>query len=385
MVVDDGFRVFVGDVKTGKVNATLPVSDHKWGIRLNEAGPIDATVRVRSQEARALDLQNLTLTTKQFLGVSYGDTILECGPIWKRGFDPKTYELKLQAQGLWTIFDRRKNLPGASLRAPGDPLRVDPVQAQYTVAGKHLGSIAREIVRRSIQDNPYGGQLPISLPADIAGVHERTYYGYNLGWIGDDLRELTAVLGGPDLRFRPQFKAGNPDMVEWVLEHGKTNILSQTGPDWAWDASVERSQVADYGVDQDGTGLAAFAWSPGTGQEESMRLAVARNLRLVNAGYPWTEVENGSSQEESMVVLQSLANRTVADHSLPWDSWKMVVKANHNPTLGSYLPGDWAQARVPADHPVLPPNSVARVRILSIDGGPSNNVSMAVAPIQGSV
>ncbi|AOQ28290.1 minor tail protein [Arthrobacter phage Lasagna] len=382
MVVEDSFRVFVGEVKTGRVNATLPVSAFKWGMRLNAAGPVSATVRVASKEARKVDLQNLTLATKQFLGVSYGDTILECGPIWKRNFDPKTYELNLQAQGLWSIFDRRKNLPGAALRAPGDPLRVDPAKAKFTVANKHLGSIARELVRRSIQDNPWGGQLPISLPADLAGTATRTFYGYNLAWIGDELRELSATENGPDMRFRPRFKADDPSLVEWAFEHG-TNLMGQAGPDWTWDASVEKSQLADYGVDQDGTELASMAWSPGSGQEEAMRLAVARNTKLLNAGYPWTEVENGSSQEESLAVLQALANRTAADHSQPWDAWSMIVKANANPKLGLYLPGDWAQAITPMDHPILPQGKAARVRMLSIDGDHTNNVSIAVAPIQG--
>ncbi|AOZ65122.1 minor tail protein [Arthrobacter phage Greenhouse] len=385
MVVDDSFRVFVGDVRTGRVNATIPTSSFKWGIRLNAAGPINATIQTASEEAKFLDLRNLTLTKKQFLGVAYNDTILECGPIWKRGFNPRTYQLTLQAQGLWSIFDRRKNVPGAALRAIGDPARVEPALAKYKVQGKHLGSIAREIVRRSIQDNPYGGDLPVSLPADIAGTHEREYFGYNLGWIGDDLRELTGVQGGPDLRFRPRFKAGDPSRVEWVLEHGTVDILQQVGPDWRWDASVEKTPVAEYGVDQDGSEMADFAWAPGSGQEEAMPVRTARNLKLLNAGYPWTETENGNSQEENPVVLQGLANRTISDRVLPWDGWSMVVKANGNPKLGSYLPGDWAKVRTPNNHPILPPNRDAKVRLLSIDGDHTNNVSMGVAPIQGSV
>ncbi|ATW58734.1 minor tail protein [Arthrobacter phage Urla] len=385
MVVDDEFRVFVGDVRTGRVNATLPVSGFKWGQRLNGAGPVSATVRVASEEAKHLDLQNLTLTKKQFLGVAYADTILECGPIWKRGFNPKTWELNLQAQGLWSIFDRRKNLPGAALRAIGDPLRVDPVKAKYSVLDKHLGSIAREIVRRSIQDNPWGGQLPISLPASIAGTHDRTYYGYNLGWIGDDLRELTEVEHGPDLRFRPRFLDGDQLNIEWSFEHGESSILHQDGPDWRWDGSVEHSPIADYGIEQDGTEMADLAWASGSGQEEAMRLAQARNLKLLNAGYPWTETEQNSSQEESQTVLQSLANRTISDRVLPWDSWSMIVKANNDPKLGSYNPGDWARVRTPRNHPILPADVEARIRILSIDGDHTNDVSMAVAPIQGSV
>lgn len=379
--VDDGFRVFVGDVRTGTIDAYLPVvlSSLKWGQRLNAAGPVSVAVKARSKQARHLDLRTITTTTKQFLGVSYGDTILECGPIGARGYDIETETLSLSAVGLWNIFDRRKNVPGSAL-LPG----ANVPKSRIDVYRGHLGSIARELVRISIQDNPYGGDLPVVLPANIPGTaHERHYKGYHLGWIGDDLRELTKVDDGPDLRFRPRFVSGVDNRVEWVMEHGVVDILHQSGPDWRWDSSVTRSPVGKLGVDQDGTEVAAMTWAPGAGQEQAMKLAAARQLALVQAGYPWTESERTSNNEESQTVLQKVANRGLADTSRPWDSWTVEVRADQDPRLGSYLPGDWAVVRTPEDHPVLAGGELVRVRILAVDGGAGSSVSLAVAPIQG--
>lgn len=381
MVVDNGagYVLILGDVRTGKVQARIPFAGLKWGMRLNAAGAISATLRPHSKQLAQYDLRNLTTTVKQFMGVTFGGEVLEAGPIWTRPYDQDTGELTLNGLGLWSIFDKRKNLPGAYL-LPGAAV----TEAVIQVTGKHLGSVARELVRISIQDNPYGGDLPVVLPADVAGPHQKTYRGYNLGWLGDDLRELTKLDGGPDLRFRPRYVPTDATRIEWVLEHGAVDILEQAGPDHQWDARVERSGVTKLGVSQDGTGLAAMAWATGNGQEQAMKLTASRDSTLVAAGYPWLETEVSAGDEESLAALQSISDRKVKDSARPWDTWSMTVRAGVAPVLGSYLPGDWAVVNAPDNHPVIPPGVRTRVRILAIDGDASGDVKLAVAPIQGA-
>lgn len=376
----DEFRVFVGDLRTGVIDAFLPVdrASLKWGIRLNNPGSVDVSVPVRAKQLQRLDLRTLTTTTKQMLGVAFGDEILECGPIGSRNYNIETESLELKALGIWDVFDRRKNVPGSSL-LPG----ANVPKSKIDVYRGHLGSIARELVRISIQDNPYGGDLPIVLPDNIPGTdHERHYKGYNLGWLGEDLRELTAVEDGPDIRFRPRFVAGT-NQVEWVMEHGEVDILQQKGPDWRWDASTPYTPLSRLGVEQNGHEVAAFTWAPGSGQEVAMRLATAKNLSLIQAGYPWTEAERSSNNEESLAVLQRVANRGIADTARPWDQWTVEVRADHRPYLGQYLPGDWAVVRTPENHPILPAGELTRVRIMAVDGDSSRSVKLTVAPIQG--
>lgn len=378
--LDDNYGLILGDVRTGVIQARIPFSDLKWGVRLNAAGPVSAVLRPHSKQLERWDLRNLTATVKQFMGVTYGDQVLEAGPIWTRNYDQDARTLAINGLGIWSIFDRRKNVPGAYL-VPGAKV----TEAVIGLNGYHLGSVARELVRISTQDNPYGGGLPIVLPAFIAGPHTKTYRGYNLGWLGDDLRELTKLDGGPDLRFRPRYVTGDATRLEWSLEHGAVDVLQQSGPDWQWDARVERSGLAKLGVAQDGTKLGAMAWTPGNGQEQAMKLATSRDLTLVNAGYPWVEVEESAGDEESDAVLQSISDRRVADAARPWDTWSMTVRADTRPELGLYLPGDWASVNTPDDHPVLPPGTRSRVRILSMDGDATKDVKLAVAPIQGNV
>lgn len=372
------YRVFVGDTITGNIIVDLPVSDQKWGIRLNDCGPIDATVPLNSKEALRINMRLVTEPIRMFMGVSYGDRILEAGPIWQRSYSPGDDTMKVNALGMWSIFDHRKALQGLMLK-PGAAVTRSAIKLKNL----SLGSIARELVRISLKDNPYpGGDLNIVLPPVVAGTAERNYLGYDLGWIGDRLRQITGVQNGPDLRFQPRFAAGGTSRVEWVLATGNP-LLQQAGADWIWDAKAGKSGVIGLGVDQDGTQLASKAWTPGSGQDVDMILKSAMDVKLLNTGYPWTETDQASKDVEDPNLVQSYADRLLQDSLRPWETWSLTADAQ-NPTLGQYLPGDWARIFVPRGHPIIPFGEV-RARIMAIDGDDSQTVKIELAPIQAEI
>lgn len=381
MVVREGFRVFVGNLVTGRITTDLPPSKLDWSMILNDAGSIDVTVLPKARETAKLELRAATAPLKQFIGCSYNGTILEAGPIWKRAYDPKDETLKITGAGIWTILDVVKALPWAALAA-----NVSPTQVSLDVVGRTLGSIARELVRISIQTNPNNPGLPIVLPALLAGTNERHYPGYQLPWLGKILRDLTGVQRGPDIRFQPRFNGADETKVEWVMSTGTdvSPLLSQSGPDWLWDGTVEKSGVVGFGTVEDASAMAAKAYQPGSGSEKLMKLRWAQDTKLVTKGYPWTETDSSSKDIDSESLLQNYADAAMAKAKYPIETWSVAVRADTEPTLGTYLPGDWAQAIIPDHHPILDAGPV-RTRMLSISGDASETVNIALAPIQGGV
>ncbi|WP_104088037.1 hypothetical protein [Arthrobacter sp. GMC3] len=380
MVVNTGYRVFVGEMVTGLITADLPVSASPWGQRLNDAGSIEGTLQVRSREVARLNLRANTAPLKQFMGISYGNTILEAGPIWKRAYDPAKETCKVSAAGLWSILDTIKALDWVALAAG-----KSTTETSIDVVGKTLGSIARELVRISIQTNPNNPGLPIVLPELLAGINERHEPGYMLPWLGQLLKNLTGVQRGPDIRFRPRFRGDDQRYVEWVMEVGTDDspLLVQAGPDWIWDGSVEKSGVVGFGVVEDATKMAAKAYQPGAGSEQDMMLRWAQDTTLIDtAGYPWTEVDVASKDVEDLGLLQAYADAGMAAAKYPIEDWSVSVRANATPQLGTYLPGHWAQAIIPDYHPILDPGPV-RVRMMAIDGDHTETVKITLAPIQG--
>lgn len=382
MVVAPEYRVFVGSMVTGQITADLPVSSVKWGMRLNGPGPVDATVKAYALELRNKDLRNITATKKQYLAVSYGNTVLEAGPIWKRSNKNTNGQLKLGAQGIWSLLDKVKALNWQQINSG-----VSVQRSSLDFTGLTLGSIARELVRLSVFGNPANPGLPIVLPDMVdAGTNERHYKGYELPYLGDLLRKLTQVQDGPDIRFQPRFSA-DPTRIEWVMTHGSpaSPLLYQTGPDWWWDGTVEESGVSDITTSEDGSDMADRVWQPGAGSELEMKLATASDYTLLtNAGYPWTEGDAASKDVEDQGILQGHANAAMTAARRPVETWDMSVRANTSPYLGQYLPGDFAQINVPATNQMIDPG-VRRVRVMAIDGDNTMNVRLTPAPMPAGV
>lgn len=382
MVVAPEFRVFVGSMVTGEITCDLPVSSLGWGMRLNGAGPVDASVKAMAEELRGKDLRNVTATKKQYLAVSYGKTILEAGPIWKRNNKNTNGELKLGAEGIWSILDKTKALNWEQINAG-----VNVQRSSLDFAGLSLGSIASELVRRSVFMNPQNPGLPIVLPDVLeAGTNERHYKGYELPYLGDLLRKLTQVEDGPDIRFQPRFSA-DPTRIEWVMTHGTSAspLLYQAGSDWMWDGTVEESGVSDITTSEDGSGMADRVWQPGAGSELEMKLATAQDLNLIqDADYPWTEGDAASKDVEDEGVLQGHANAAMAAARRPVETWDLSVRADTSPILGEYLPGDFAQIHVPANNPMVEAG-IRRVRIMAVDGNNTMNVKLTPAPMPAGV
>ena len=382
MVVAPEWRVFIGNLVSGRITADLPVASQSWGQRLNGAGPIDLTTKALSEELRNKDLRNITASKKNYLAVSYGSTILEAGPIWQRDYDHNTGVLKLGAEGLWSILDRTKALNWAQIAAG-----MDVTRTSLDLTGLSLGSIARELVRLSVFGNPYSPGLPIVLPDLEAGTAERHHEGYKLAWLGDLLRKLTEVEDGPDIAFRPRFNGADPTRIEWAMTHGTTAspLLYQAGDDWIWDGTVEESGVSAIGVKEDGRGMADRVWQPGAGSELEMKLATEQDLNLIqNAEYPWTEADAASKDVEDPFILQGHAAYAMAAARRPVETWNLTVRANTSPLLGNYAPGDFAQISVPKGNPMIEAG-VRRVRLMAIDGDSTSTVKLTPAPMPAGV
>jgi hypothetical protein len=396
MVVSTGFSVFLADTVTGKITAYLPVATVSWGMRLNSAGSVTVKVRPAAREYAHIDFRTASAVLRQSLGVAYGGRILEAGPISAQEYDARSGTLTITAEGLWSIFDRRKVLsrdaPGAAATSR-DRWIIAPGRDVLAYRNVSLAAIARDLVARSIEQSPFtrpdglpAGHLNIDLGQQVPGTRERTYYGFDLASIGDRLRDLTEVDDGPDMRFRPRFSAADPTVVEWAFETGTETdpLLTQRGPDWTWDLAVDRSGAVELNVSRDGSRLASRVWAPGAGQEADQLIEWQTDTRLISGRYPWTEADTAKKDVEDIAVLQASADRAMDESLAPWDEWSLTVRADTTPVLGEYLPGDWAAIAVPDGHPLVP-RGTYRVRILAVDGDGSHAVKLTVAPIQGAL
>lgn len=411
--------IMVGDVRTGRRITQIPVSSASWSMVHRGVGEIKVDIPLGAEDFAAMErtLSGLwpgpdlflpfypTPVTgvwrpgdglrpeflaaldpaRCFLAVLEDDAVLEAGPIWSWAYADGSNVLTVGAQGLRSLFDHRLVM-GLLADWPG----ANPAAWTATYSGMSLGTIAKRLV--SLAMSHTGGNLPIVLPDDETGSHTRTYYGYNLGRLGDYLDALMGVINGPDIALQPRLTADRMG-IEWVLRTGTEAdpLLHQHAGDWTWDSSVPRGGVGGISVTRDATALAERAWVSGSGTELSLLLRSATDEGLLDRGFPLMETTDARGTVEVAATADSWAAANLRGASRPTQAWTFEVAARPQtdsggpagPQLGDYRPGDIARVWVPATHPLLRlllPQGFHRARLIRIDGGMGPMVKLTVQP-----
>ncbi|WP_434080888.1 hypothetical protein [Sanguibacter sp. Z1732] len=226
----DPGEFFTGELTTGNRLRHLPISAGSFSAVLNAPGTLEATIPLRRLPApERAEIRAAVEGTRCYLAYQVGRRIVEAGPIWVHDYDDTTGDLRIRASGLWSLFDYRLVIP---VLGPGQ----GPQSRQLSWTGLSLGAIAKRLVQAATAHT--GGHLPIVLPPDQVGNHERTYPGFELATTRQRLTELTQVENGPDIAFTPRLREDG-EGIEWALRTGTNSgpLLTQDGPDWVWDTT----------------------------------------------------------------------------------------------------------------------------------------------------
>lgn len=371
-------QIICGELRTGRILATVPCTSASWSVAYRGAGAVSATIPLTSLLAddRA-DLLNYLDPARCYLAARYGDTILEAGPIWGHAYDDDTGDLTINAGGLWSLFDHRK-----VVKVLGVGEKVAATSLTYTNLG--LGTIAKRLVEAAQAHT--GGSLPVVFQADETAGNTRTYPGHLLKRTGDALRDLTGVIGGPDIDFAPRLTTDRLS-IEWVMRTGTAAqpLLSQSGGDWAWDLTIPRGTLSGLSVERDATRLGYRAYVPGSGIEADQPIALVEDLTRTSAGYPLLEVDEAHSSVTEQATLDAHASALLARSLRPWVTWSWQTETTDQAVpLGQFRPGDWASVNVGNNHPYLAPLGVTgkqRTRILAFSGDLGQVVKITTAPM----
>lgn len=337
-------------------------------LTLNAAETIKATVRPLFDPitGNSIDLANELVPMRDFIGWVEGDVLMAAGQIDSDPFAFPT-ETSLNAGGMWDYFDRRYVLP---------VLGVDelPSDVTTTVSGMSLRTIAKWLVQQA-QSWPYAN-VPIDFEPPITGTEEREYPGGSYVTVGEALRDLTEVEGGPEITFRPKLTDSGTH-VHWDLLTG-TPQLNQGGADHYWDLSAPAPFAAPTNLDRDGRDLATDVYTVGGGSGAGKLEAKAANRALNLAGFPMMETVEQRNSVTEPDELQAYANESAVRYSAHTETFQLRVKRDQDPVLGTYWPGDWATIQIGKN--VRMPAGRYRVRIIRISFAETGDVTLDCAP-----
>ncbi|GAA1736809.1 hypothetical protein [Microcella frigidaquae] len=365
----------IGDLRTGRRIQTVPALAGPWDDVLNDAGTVSCTVSLRDPDVQRLGLKESAKPGKAFLAAVDGDLVLQAGPIWLHSYDADLGRLTLSAAGMWSYFDQRRILPVLAGRSPTDPTTdtrfapasIDPAGPWPTDTRTSLQGIARALVAQAQAWT--GGNVPVILPASIAGTSERVYRGVDLSTVGQALRDLTAVEGGPDVRFEPRLTTDRLG-VEWVMRIGTpTQPLLFSAVEPTFTIGAPKSPVSSFKTTVSGRGVATHVYAAaGRGANEAI-VGEGVNQALLDAGYPVLElVDSSRSTVSEQATIDAFAEELRLRSASQTETWEFAHETSERPFLSGYTVGDFALVRVVDDlyhGPIDPPK---RMRIVARSG-----------------
>lgn len=362
----------VADTVTGAILADVQPRDApSFSRKLTDKGAWTVNVLPEDRANAAVNLHAVSTCGRYSWIVLADDFVVQAGPVWTFQYDENTRNLSVSGAGIQSLLDRRvlRNAAG-----PAD--NIVHVDNDLVLNNFTLRGIAREIIANSLAPTGYG--LPIDVPAAETGTNTRTYEGYDLATVWDRLIELSKVIDGPELDFRPYLTSTGLNL-RWELLIGSPTLGDQATAA-VWDYGGALSQID---IDVNGSASSCTkAWAKGSGTERTMTAGYAADATLVGLGYPATDfVDNDHTSATEKSTLDSYAAADLEKFQAPTETWKCSVRidgtsrgANVSPKLGTWALGDAPQFGI-SGHPWIADGQYRR-RIIGYSDGDDSTVTL---------
>ncbi|WP_367128334.1 hypothetical protein [Saccharothrix sp. HUAS TT1] len=372
----------VHDLLTNALLAELPLTGVGYNLVLNDSGSLGGSFSVDRRRnprgVRVRDPYNTTMPCRTCVYAWRDDVPQWGGIIWTRKYDSTTGVVNIQAADWWSYFDHRKVLPLLSF-----PVAVEFEIAELAVSqvGQDQNDIARYLVE--LAQSHAGGDLGLVLDATTSGIdRDRTWRGFELADVGEELRRLSQVLDGPDIAFgvSPSVDPVTGRPVR-TMRTGDP-MLGQQGAAWVWEYGAN---VTSYTWPSDGTRYAARTIAVGNGMEYGTPVAVSESRPI---GWPLTETETSYSSVSEPDTLQEHADSDQIVSRLPVVLPTLTVRGDRTPRIGEWGIGDDGRVQIEDDfHTTGIETSMRIVRadVTPADDGQDETVVFTMAPLLDDV
>jgi hypothetical protein len=365
-------KVQVADLVTGDRIQTLPTSNVRWEKRVTRPESVSVSMTLLPRAHQRLEMRNSTVEAKTALIVADDDVVLGAGPIWERTFDDADGRLSIDAEGVWSLLDRRNILPDTVSTLPllieaGDDAGEPNPAVRTAFVAKTWPQIVRGLIEQS-ETRP-GGGLPFVFGPTGAGSHDKTYEASAFKTVGEALTDLTKLMGGPEIAFVPRIV---DNKLQWLVRVGDDDQLKIQSPTvHLFDFTPAKKSVRGLRVKSSGAEMASEVWGTGGRQAALALFSRAYSSRLIDAGFPRMEIV--SSAHSTVVEKPTLDKYTEADlaaASAPLEWWSWEFHADRMPRLADVNVGDICTVRLRGNR-YLPDGDHQR-RIVALSGDSSS-------------
>lgn len=223
-----------------------------------------------------------------------------------------------------------------------------------------------------------GGELPIDWTyLNEAGNKAREYSGFDIqnNACADLLTNLTNLIGGPDMQFRPYLLDNSHVRIQFVAGSDGEQRLGQNVvhrlTSFPGGGTLQNIQI-----DRDGP--VSRVYSSGSGTDKAQLCYLAEDLSLVSKSdpYPLIEMVYSDSDTDNLSILKDHAESRLDANCVPIMQISGEIDFNDEgvPSPGSIWPGEMVDLAIDG-FPTLP-DGVYRMRLMYMSGNESNRAKV---------
>lgn len=241
-----------------------------------------------------------------------------------------------------------------------------------------LGSIAWRIVDETCSIKPGAGLPVVHGSPDQETGHQRTYERWNLSNNSVDKRltELSGVVDGPDIMFRPEWANDEHTLIQWSMVHG-TEDRPPIAQSWTADidTTAPRSGVLDIKVKSEAAHIVTRVWATGSGEGEGVARTYVEDLSSLADRQPFLEKVISETDQGDVEKLRAKASGELAASKRMLDQVDLTIRADSvKHPLGLWHVGDTCNVTLAGW--VSIPDGMHPMRLLKASGGLDEKVSL---------
>lgn len=350
---------------TGEVGPRIDAVSGSWSIELNKTE--SGSIKARKADLARIPRGWWSPHTGGVMFVHHGpdgvDRPIAAGPI--TGWSSETaQDLTLDWAGIREILAHRVIAQDLKFR------------------GVSLGTIAWQVVNGMGAIKP-GGALPIVHGSPEQTItdgadHQRTYEAWNLANNGIDKRltELSEVINGPDIMFRPEWADESRTRMHWSMVHGterRPRILQTWTADM--DTTAPRAGLSDLSVKSEAAHIVSRVWATGSGEGAGVARTYVEDLSSLRDWAPFMEKVISDNDQSDTGKLRVKAQGELAASKRMLDQLTMSMRADSvKHPVGRVQVGDLVNVTLGGW--VAIPDGTHPMRLISMSGGLDEKVTL---------
>lgn len=316
------YTYLLADLRTNAILAELPLDPEQgFETKLSGYGQFACSLNLKAKGLAGLNLPGVLKGGRSALYIDREGVLVWGGILWRGRRAQAEHRVRLQFMEFESYFHRRL------------------IIADYKPTATDQFTIARQLITTAQART--GGDIGVNVGSGLSGiVRDREYLRSSLPRVGEMLRELSEVENGFDFYISV---AWSGDVPTKTLQLGYPRLgrgASASGlvfespgniVEWndEWDAFSD--SATDY-------------YAVGEGEGPSTLIGLAQRPAAITAGYPVLEskdLDHRTVNQQTTINAHAVEDLMAAP--IPVEVKGCRVKADADPVIGSYIPGDAAR------------------------------------------